>query len=128
MNAGRSLLSKGEANDAAQKLNLTSRRRQSSIPNAKAPMGPRPLDIPAGKRSVANPSLPTRSCLAEVSQNRSISHSMNSEPNSDNDAPAAASQDQPAPQFSIDNISRFSFASIIQQDSTTDNDDVQEDS
>ena len=52
---------------------------------------------------------------------------MNSEPNLDNDAPAAASQDQPAPQFSINNISRFSFASIIQQDSTTD-EDAQKDS
>jgi dual specificity tyrosine-phosphorylation-regulated kinase 2/3/4 len=55
---------------------------------------------------------------------------MNSEPNLDNDPPppaaAAASQDQPAPQFSINNISRFSFASIIQQDSTTD-DDAQKD-
>src|ERR1700734_2238463 len=105
MNAGRSLLSKGEANDATQKSNLTSRRRQSSIPNAKAPMGPRPLDIPAGKRSVANPPCPHVLAFAEASQNRSISHSMNSEPNLDNDAPAAASQDRPAPQFSINNRS-----------------------
>lgn len=29
---------------------FSSRRRQSSIPNAKAPQGPRPLDAPANKR------------------------------------------------------------------------------
>ena len=44
-------------NDIAQnaKPNFTSRRRQSSIP--KIPMGPRPLDIPAGKRYATAPAM-----------------------------------------------------------------------
>jgi dual specificity tyrosine-phosphorylation-regulated kinase 2/3/4 len=127
MNAERSQLSRGEANDAAHKSNFTSRRRQSSIPNAKAPMGPRPLDIPAGKRFVAKSSSQLVPAFAEAFQNRTISHSMATHPNLNNGAPAATSQEHPSQQFSINNVSRFSFASIIQQNSVP-HDEAQKDS
>jgi dual specificity tyrosine-phosphorylation-regulated kinase 2/3/4 len=45
----------------------------------------------------------------------------------DDDSPATSSQEQRAPQFSINDISRFSFASIIPHGSTAD-DDAQKDS
>ena len=128
MNAERSQLSKSEVNDAAHKSNFTSRRRQSSIPNAKAPMGPRPLDIPLGKRSVvATPSLPVPA-LADASQPRSISHPIATQPNLGNGAPAANPQEHPQQQFSINNVSRFSFASIIQQQDSEPQDDARQDS
>ena len=114
MTAEQSQLSKAEANDAAYKSNFTSRRRQSSFANAKAPLGPRPLDIPAGKRSVVASPFPPFLPLADPSQPRSISHSIPSQPNLDNSAPAADLPDRQ--HFSINNVSRFSFASIIQQD------------
>lgn len=38
--------------NAATSSTLSTRRRQSSIPSAKAPMGPRPLDYGTGKRLV----------------------------------------------------------------------------
>ncbi|KPI43220.1 Dual specificity protein kinase pom1 [Cyphellophora attinorum] len=67
----------------------TTRRRQSSIP--KVPMGPRAMDFPAGKRSVSN----------------SVLHS-----NGIHGASAVASQDPYTNELTINDISRFSFASI----------------
>ncbi|KAL6247952.1 serine/threonine protein kinase, CMGC, dual-specificity [Rhinocladiella similis] len=71
---------------------FSSRRRQSSIPSAKAPMGPRPLDHGTGKRSVSN--------------------SMTPHFNSSRRPSAVASQDLYSRELSINDISRFSFASI----------------
>lgn len=98
--------------------------RQSQMPKHRWALGPwtYPQERGQSRTLLAHTFLPLLK-----PPNRSIIHSINSEPNVDNDAPAAASQDQPAPQFSINNISRFSFASIIQQDSTTD-EEVQKDS
>jgi dual specificity tyrosine-phosphorylation-regulated kinase 2/3/4 len=127
MNAERGQLAKSEANDAAHKSNFTSSRRQSSIPNAKAPLGPRPLDIPAGKRFVANAPFQSVPAFAEASPYRSISHSIASQPNLDDGAAAETSEEYSPQQFSINEISRFSFASIIQQNSAPP-DDTQEDS
>ncbi len=112
--------SKSDVNDAAYKSNFTSRRRQSTLPNAKAPMGPRPLDIPLGKRSVANAPALLTCALAEASYSRSISHSIVPQPNPSTTASTATAQEA---QFSINNVSRFSFASIIPQQSTPQEED-----
>ncbi|KAH0827660.1 hypothetical protein AYO21_07806 [Fonsecaea monophora] len=72
----------------------TTRRRQSSIPNVtKTPMGPRPLDYGSlGKRSASNSITP---------QFKSV-----------RGASAVASHDPYTNELSINDISRFSFASI----------------
>src|SRR2546423_1202015 len=66
------------------------------------------------------------SALAEASQTRSMSHSIAMQPTLDDDTPAPKSQDPQSEQFSLNNISRFSFASIEQQNPTP-QDDAQED-
>ena len=126
-NAESRQLATGEASDATHKPNLSSRRRQSSIPNAKAPMGPRPFDIPAGKRSVVDTSSQLLLAFAETSQNRSTSQSAAAQPALNSGTPAATSQEQPLHQFSLNDVSRFSFASIVQQNSAP-HDDAQKDS
>ncbi|KIW39889.1 uncharacterized protein PV06_08461 [Exophiala oligosperma] len=78
--------------NASTASTFSSRRRQSSIPSAKAPMGPRPLDHGMGKRSVSN--------------------SMTPQFNSSRGPSAVASQDLYTRELSINDISRFSFASI----------------
>ncbi|KAJ9603184.1 serine/threonine protein kinase, CMGC, dual-specificity [Cladophialophora chaetospira] len=74
---------------------IASRRRQSSIPSAAkgAPMGPRPLDYGSvGKRSASNSVAPQFNSLRGAS--------------------AVASHDPYTNELSINDISRFSFASI----------------
>ncbi|EXJ83118.1 CMGC/DYRK/DYRK2 protein kinase [Capronia coronata CBS 617.96] len=70
----------------------TARRRQSSIPSARAPMGPRPLDHGTGKRTASNPMTPQFNSLRGPS--------------------AVTSQNPYAYELSINDLSRFSFASI----------------
>ncbi|RMD41799.1 hypothetical protein DV735_g3330, partial [Chaetothyriales sp. CBS 134920] len=81
------------------KPNLTSRRRQSSIP--KMPMGPRPLDnmAPAsmGKRSVSN------SLLQDLSSGTSSLRG----------TPTATVHDPRAFHPSVNDMSRFTFASAV---------------
>ncbi|KIV97723.1 hypothetical protein, variant [Exophiala mesophila] len=81
------------ATSTAQGPTLTSRRRQSSIPNAKTLMGPRSLEhgnnVNGGKRSTSN---------SHFASLRGTS--------------AVASQDPYTKELSINDISRFSFASI----------------
>ncbi|EXJ77245.1 CMGC/DYRK/DYRK2 protein kinase [Capronia epimyces CBS 606.96] len=86
--------SKGAASENASSSSAsTTRRRQSSIPsNAKVPMGPRPLDYGTGKRSASNPMTPQFNSLRGAS--------------------AVASQNPYTRELSINDISRFSFASI----------------
>jgi dual specificity tyrosine-phosphorylation-regulated kinase 2/3/4 len=95
---------------------FSSRRRQSSIPSAKPPQGPRPLDVPANKRY---------DFLIAASANhgpdhflaRSVSGSIvPQQHNSINGASAVASRDPYTHQLNINDISRFSLASIPQQD------------
>ncbi|KAI1613233.1 dual-specificity tyrosine-(Y)-phosphorylation regulated kinase [Exophiala viscosa] len=81
--------SRRDAVENATASTFSSRRRQSSIPSAKAPVGPRPLDHGTGKRSISN--------------------SMNPQFNSVRGTSTDASQE---PELSINDISRFSFASI----------------
>ncbi|ETI20144.1 hypothetical protein G647_08178 [Cladophialophora carrionii CBS 160.54] len=74
---------------------VTTRRRQSSIPSvAKPPMGPRPLDYGGslGKRAASNSLAPQFNSLRGAS--------------------AVASHDPYTNELSINDISRFSFASI----------------
>ncbi|KIW62179.1 hypothetical protein, variant [Phialophora macrospora] len=80
--------------DSAENV-VTTRRRQSSIPSVvKAPMGPRPLDYGGsmGKRSASNSIAPQFNSLRGAS--------------------AVASHDPYTNELSINDISRFSFASI----------------
>ncbi|OAP55536.1 hypothetical protein AYL99_10509 [Fonsecaea erecta] len=83
----------------------TTRRRQSSIPNAaKPPMGPRPLDYGSlGKRSASSSITP---------QFKSV-----------RGASAVASHDPYTNELSINDISRFSFASIQAKPPTRDDPD-----
>ncbi|OQU99820.1 Protein kinase domain-containing protein isoform 4 [Cladophialophora immunda] len=83
----------------------TTRRRQSSIPSAtKTPMGPRPLDYGSlGKRSASNSITP---------QFKSV-----------RGASAVASHDPYTNELSINDISRFSFASIQAKPPTRDDGD-----
>jgi dual specificity tyrosine-phosphorylation-regulated kinase 2/3/4 len=95
---------------------FSSRRRQSSIQNAKPPQGPRPLDAPANKRYDF---LTTTSAdhLTDSFLDRSVSGSIvPQQHNSINGASAVASRDPYIHQLNIDDISRFSLASIPQQD------------
>lgn len=95
----------------------SSRRRQSSIPSAKAPQGPRPLDAPANKRynflAAAFADRGTDTFL-----DRSVSGP--TEPQQPHTiisgASALASRDPYTHQLNIDDISRFRLASISQQD------------
>ena len=102
-----------DAQHAALKPNFTSRRRQSSIP--KIPMGPRPLDYAGGKRyavySLA-PDLLTDSFLF-----RSVSNSIASNYDTVRGPSGIPSHDPYANELSINDISRFSFASIIPRQS-----------
>ncbi|KAK5207945.1 serine/threonine protein kinase, CMGC, dual-specificity [Exophiala xenobiotica] len=75
--------------NASTSSTFSSRRRQSSIPSAKAPMGPRPLDYGTGKRSASNSVNPQFNSLGRTSAVASYTH-----------------------ELSINDISRFSFASI----------------
>lgn len=95
---------------------FSSRRRQSSIPNAKPPQGPRPLDAPANKR---HDFLTAASAdhLAESFLDRSVSGStVPQQHNPIHGASAVASHDPYTHQLNINDISRFSLASIPQQD------------
>ena len=91
----------------------TSRRRQSSIP--KVPMGPRPLDFPTGKRQVA-----IAPALGNEPNNyrRSVSNSVlqTNGHHSLRGASAIAHQDPYTNELTINDISRFSFASIAPAD------------
>ncbi|KAL2408307.1 DYRK-family kinase pom1 [Exophiala dermatitidis] len=78
--------------NASSSSAANSRRRQSSIPSAKGPMGPRPLDFGTGKRSTSNPMAPQFNPVRGTS--------------------AVASQNPYSCELSINDISRFSFASI----------------
>ena len=95
---------------------FSSRRRQSSIPNAtKAPQGPRPLDAPANKRydflTTAFADTHTDSFLV-----RTVSCSIvPQQPNSINGTSTVASREPYTHQLNINDISRFSLASIPQQ-------------
>src|SRR5437763_16035438 len=117
MNAERGQLTKSEANDAAYKPSFTRKKRQLSNPNAKPPMGPRPLDMPAGKRFVANAPVPLVPACAKASQYRSISQSTASQSELDDSTRAATAHEQAAEQFSINIVSRFNFTSIVPQNS-----------
>ncbi|KIX05516.1 uncharacterized protein Z518_06388 [Rhinocladiella mackenziei CBS 650.93] len=103
---------------------FTSRRRQSSIPSAKAPMGPRPLDHSTGKRFVA--AAVSKSQFEPLPKanaylfTRSASNSMAPQFNSLRGASAVASQDPYTHELSINDISRFSFASIQAKPSSQD--------
>ncbi|RMZ85022.1 hypothetical protein DV738_g432, partial [Chaetothyriales sp. CBS 135597] len=85
--------------NGASKPNLTSRRRQSSIP--KIPMGPRPLDnmTPAsmGKRSVSN----------------SLLHELGSGTSSLRGTPTATAHDPRSFHPSVNDMSRFTFATTV---------------
>ncbi|EXJ57793.1 CMGC/DYRK/DYRK2 protein kinase [Cladophialophora psammophila CBS 110553] len=93
----------------------TTRRRQSSIPNAaKAPMGPRPLDYGSlGKRWASQfLSIATLKANTRLLCPRSASNSMTPQFKSVRGASAVASHDPYTNELSINDISRFSFASI----------------
>ena len=102
------------AQHAASKPNFTSRRRQSSI--RKTPLqGPRPIEHQAGKRYVVQS--PPADRLAYSFLIRSVSSSIAPDYDTVQGPSSIPSHDPYAPDLSINDISRFSFASIVPRQS-----------
>lgn len=106
--------SKADPGDNVSSTSASSaRRRQSSIPSAKVPLGPRPLDYGTGKRLVmAAASVSNSTKLTPAAFARSASNPMAAQLNSLRGPSAGASQKPYTCELSINDISRFSFASI----------------
>lgn len=125
MNSTSSAAPKRESGDHVTSTStLATRRRQSSIPGVKGPMGPRPLDFGSGTgtgtgkryhstlQPQPQPWFPEDLLTPAFLNLRTASNSINPQFNSLRGASAVASQDPYTNELSINDISRFSFASI----------------